>query len=181
MSTRSSNCSVLRSGERLRLTCRLIDSRTEDLLWSESFDRNLHDVLSLHDEVTRAIASSVRAAANEYLTSLEVGRHSPEECSAIRRAFQERGLPGLHEEDLSQSVRRWDGWHGLAFDIAALQAGLGHITDSLDWLERTCDARSGRMIWLNSGTSACRIAPYFDKLRSEPRFRDLLERVHLPT
>jgi serine/threonine protein kinase len=394
--------SVLRSGERLRLTCRLIDPRTEDLLWSESFDRNLHDVLALHDDVTQAIATSVRAriqehshsavpssrrvnpeaydsylrgrffwnkrnepnlkkaiecfqhaldldplyapaytgladsyfylgysfgrmdpnfampraktaalraleldshlaeahcslglvqatyewnwaaaeasylrglalnaslgtahhfyaillsalrrndaslahirialendplslpinnvvgmmyfaarkydeaiaaarktvemdpqfglarsvlgagleakgfyaeAAHEYLTALEVGHHHPEECAAIRRAYDERGMVGLHEEDLGQSIRRWDGWHGPSFDIGALHAGLGHVSDSLDWLERACDARSGRLTWLNSGTPACRIAQGFDNLRCEPRFERLLERVHLP-
>jgi eukaryotic-like serine/threonine-protein kinase len=119
-------------------------------------------------------------AAHEYLASLEVGHHSPEECAAVRRAYEERGIRGLHEEDLNQSIQRWTGWHGLAFDIAALHAGLGHISDALEWLERACDARSGRLIWLNSGTPSSRIAQYFDNLRSEPRFLRILERVRLP-
>jgi hypothetical protein len=121
-----------------------------------------------------------KEAAEEYITSLIVGRHSPEECEAVRRAYEQGGISALHEEDLKQSLRRWDGWHGLAFDIAALHAGLDHIPDTLDWLERTCDARSGRLIWLNSGTPACRIAQSFDNLRSESRFQTLLGRVHLP-
>jgi eukaryotic-like serine/threonine-protein kinase len=119
-------------------------------------------------------------AAEEYLTALVVGCHSPEECDAIRRGYQQRGILGLHEEDLNQCLGRWDGWHGLAFDISALQAGTGRIVDSLAWLERACDARSGRMAWLNSGTPSARIAQYFDNLRAEPRFLRILERVHLP-
>ena len=119
-------------------------------------------------------------AAHEYLTSLEVGRHSPEECAAIRRAYEQLGISGLHQEDLAQSLRSWDGWHGFTFNIGALHAGLGHISDSLDWLERACEARSGRMNWLNSGTPFCRVAQYFDSLRSEARFHRLLDRVHLP-
>ena len=119
-------------------------------------------------------------AAEEYLTALVVGKHSQEECDAIRRAYEQRGISGLHEEDLQQSIGRWDGWHGLSFDIAALQAGTGHIADSLDWLERCCDARSGRLLGLNTGTPSSRIAQYFDNLRAEPRFRALLHRVHLP-
>ena len=119
-------------------------------------------------------------AAEEYLTALVVGKHSAEECDAIRRAYEQRGISGLHQEDLAQSIRRWNGWHGHSFDIAALQAGTGHIADSLDWLERCCDARSGRVVGLNTGTPFARIAQYFDNLRSEPRFQAVLHRVHLP-
>jgi eukaryotic-like serine/threonine-protein kinase len=119
-------------------------------------------------------------AAQEYLTALVVGNHSQEECDAIRSAYQQRGISGLHAEDLNHCLRRWDGWHGLTFDIGALHAGTGRVAESLDWLERACDARSGRLIWLNSGTPSARIAQYFDNLRSEPRFLRVLERVHLP-
>jgi len=119
-------------------------------------------------------------AAEEYLTSLVVGHHNADECAAIRRAYERGGLASLHEEDLQQSLRRWDGWHGLAFDIGALQAILDRRSDSLDWLERAFDARSGRLIWLNSGTSFSRAAQYFDNLRSEPRFLRLLGQVRLP-
>jgi len=119
-------------------------------------------------------------AAEEYLTALVVGQHASEECDAIRRAYQKSGIRGLHEEDLQQSLRRWDGWHALAFDIGALQAGTGHVADSLEWLERAYHAHSGRMIWLNSGTPFARISQYFDDLRSTPRFRDLQQRLNLP-
>ena len=119
-------------------------------------------------------------AAEEYITSLIVGRHGQEECHALRSAYQNSGISGLHEEDRKQSVHQWDGWHGLAFDIGALNAGIGHITDSLDWLERACDLRSGRLAWLNSGTPFSRISQYFDNLRGEARFLRVLDRVHLP-
>jgi len=119
-------------------------------------------------------------AAEEYLCSLIVGRHAREECEAIRRAYEQRGISGLHEADLSHCLQRWSGWHGLTFDIGALHAGLGRLSDSLDWLERACDARSGLLMWLNSGTAFSRVAQYFDNLRSNPRFARLLDRVHLP-
>jgi tetratricopeptide (TPR) repeat protein len=119
-------------------------------------------------------------AAEEYITSLTVSRHRPEECNAIRSAYQNSGISGSHEEDRKQSVLRWDGWHGLAFDISALNAGIGHVADSLDWLERACDLRSGRLAWLNSGTPFSRISQYFDNLRGESRFLRVLDRVHLP-
>jgi serine/threonine protein kinase len=119
-------------------------------------------------------------AAEEYITSLIVGRHTRDDCDAIRSAYQSGGISGLHQEDLRQSIRRWNGWHGLAVDIGALHAGIGHVSESLHWLEGACDSRSGRLVWLNSGTPFSRIPQYFDNLRNEPRFLRLLDRVHLP-
>jgi eukaryotic-like serine/threonine-protein kinase len=119
-------------------------------------------------------------AAEEYLTALTLGQHAPQECDAIRSAYRRNGIRGLHEEDLRQSVQRWDGWHGLAFVISALQAGIGQVSDSLNWLERAFLARSGRMVWLNSGTPFARISQFFDNLRDTGRFRSLLEDMNLP-
>jgi len=119
-------------------------------------------------------------AAEEYLTALTVGQHDLQECEAIRRAYRRSGIRGLHEEDLRQSLQRWNGWHGLAFDIAALQAGIDKISDALDWLERAFCARSSRMVWLNSGTPFARISQYFDGLRGTARFQSLGRRMNLP-
>ena len=38
----------------------LIDARSDTHLWAESYDRDMRDVLNLHSEIARAIASEVR-------------------------------------------------------------------------------------------------------------------------
>jgi eukaryotic-like serine/threonine-protein kinase len=119
-------------------------------------------------------------AAEEYLTSLRVGSHDPQECDAITNAYRAGGIRGLHEEDLRQSIRRWDGWHALSFDIASLHAGLGNIYEAQEWLDRAYQAHSGRLIWLNSGTPNARIAQYFDNMRNTPKFQSLLGKLNLP-
>jgi TolB-like protein/Flp pilus assembly protein TadD len=53
--------SVLRAGDRVRITAQLIQASTDRHLWAESYDRNLRDVLSLQSEVSRAIASEIQA------------------------------------------------------------------------------------------------------------------------
>jgi TolB-like protein len=45
--------SVLRVGERVRITAQLIHAATEENLWAESYDRDLRDVLRLQSEVAR--------------------------------------------------------------------------------------------------------------------------------
>ncbi|MCH7575993.1 MAG: tetratricopeptide repeat protein [Candidatus Marinimicrobia bacterium] len=53
--------SVLRAGERVRITVQLIDARTDKHLWSDNFDRDLVDIFALHSEVARAITEQVAA------------------------------------------------------------------------------------------------------------------------
>lgn len=51
---------VMRSGDRVRITAQLIDARTDAHLWAETYQRDLRDVLTLQDELSRDIAEEVR-------------------------------------------------------------------------------------------------------------------------
>jgi serine/threonine protein kinase/Tfp pilus assembly protein PilF len=51
--------SVLESGNRVRITAQLIDARTDRHLWAENYERDVSDILSLQDEVAKAIATAV--------------------------------------------------------------------------------------------------------------------------
>jgi eukaryotic-like serine/threonine-protein kinase len=122
----------------------------------------------------------IEEAAEEYLISLSVGQHDSAECEAVRSAYRTGGIRALHEEDLRQSIRRWDGWHAHSFDIASLSAGIGHVSDAQAWLDRAYQAHSGRLIWLNAGTPNARIAQYFDNMRHTSQFQSLLRNLNLP-
>jgi eukaryotic-like serine/threonine-protein kinase len=54
--------SVLRAGDRVRITAQLISADTDTHLWAESYERDMRDVLALQGQVARAIAGEVRAA-----------------------------------------------------------------------------------------------------------------------
>jgi len=53
--------SVLRAGNRVRITAQLIDARTDEHLWADTEDRALENVLDLQDDVARAIADGIRS------------------------------------------------------------------------------------------------------------------------
>ena len=53
--------SVIRSGQRVRVTAGLVRAPTDQHLWAETYDRDLGDVLKLQGEVADAIAGQVRA------------------------------------------------------------------------------------------------------------------------
>lgn len=52
--------SVFRSGDLVQVNVRLIDAATERNVWSQSYQRGLQDVLTLQNEVARAIADQIR-------------------------------------------------------------------------------------------------------------------------
>ena len=52
--------SVLQSGNRVRVTARLVPAFTEKPLWAEQYDRDLRDILTLQAEVTQAIAGEIK-------------------------------------------------------------------------------------------------------------------------
>jgi TolB-like protein/DNA-binding winged helix-turn-helix (wHTH) protein/Tfp pilus assembly protein PilF len=51
---------VLRSGNRVRITAQLIRAATDQHLWAETYDGNVEDVLRLQDAVARAIVAEIR-------------------------------------------------------------------------------------------------------------------------
>jgi adenylate cyclase len=51
--------SVQRSGNRVRVTARMINANTDAHLWADRFDRDIGDLLTLQDEVTRRLANSL--------------------------------------------------------------------------------------------------------------------------
>ncbi len=53
--------SVRRSGDRVRITAQLIDAMTGAHRWAERYDRELHDVFAVQDEVVRAIVAILAA------------------------------------------------------------------------------------------------------------------------
>jgi tetratricopeptide (TPR) repeat protein len=52
--------SALRSGDRVRITVQLIDGRAETIIWSETYERDMRDVMALQGDVARAIARRIQ-------------------------------------------------------------------------------------------------------------------------
>jgi TolB-like protein len=51
---------VLRSGDRVRITAQLIHAQDDRHLWAESYERDLRDVLMLQSDVAQAIAQQIK-------------------------------------------------------------------------------------------------------------------------
>jgi TolB-like protein/Tfp pilus assembly protein PilF len=55
--------SVMRDGNRIRVTAQMIRGATDEHFWSESYDRELRDVFTLQSELAQSIADHVEATA----------------------------------------------------------------------------------------------------------------------
>jgi tetratricopeptide (TPR) repeat protein len=73
-------------------------------------------------------------------------------------------------EELRDLERR--GYAG-PFHLATIHAALGEKNEALRWLEEGYRVHDGNMVLL-------KVQPAWDSLRSEPRYQDLVRRMHFP-
>jgi TolB-like protein/Tfp pilus assembly protein PilF len=52
--------SVRRSGDRLRVTAQLIETKSDSHLWSETFDREMSDIFMMQDEIAALVIESLK-------------------------------------------------------------------------------------------------------------------------
>jgi adenylate cyclase len=57
--------SVQRSGERIRITAQLVDTKTGHHLWAERYDRDLKDIFAIQDEITMKIMTALQVMLTE--------------------------------------------------------------------------------------------------------------------
>jgi TolB-like protein/DNA-binding winged helix-turn-helix (wHTH) protein/tetratricopeptide (TPR) repeat protein len=90
--------SVLRSGDRVRITAQLISARTDANVWAETYDRDTRDVLSLQETVASAIAEKVKA------TMMPIARTQSKIAHTVNLKAHEAYLRGWHEDDIGGTL-----------------------------------------------------------------------------
>lgn len=83
--------SVQREGDRLRVTAQLVDSSAGTLLWSAHFDRGLHDIFNVEDEIADHIAGAL---------SGRLGKLEPKPPAGVRSTNLEAYLAYLRGRSL---------------------------------------------------------------------------------
>ena len=112
-------------------------------------------------------------AIAEYQKSIPLSGDSPDEPASLAYAY---ALSGRRKEalqiidDLQQrSQHRYISPTIIAF----IYAGLGEKEQAFEWLEKAYQRRDFLLVLL-------KVEPMFERLRSDPRFPDLVQRVGLP-
>jgi TolB-like protein/Flp pilus assembly protein TadD len=105
--------SVIRDGSRIRVSAQLIRGATDTHLWSETYDREMRDALTLESELAQAIAEKVRVT---------VTGEEQERLTAARAI-----APEVYESYL-KGMSAYDG----ANDKAGLERAIAYCEDAIE-------------------------------------------------
>ncbi len=115
--------SVRKAGNRLRVTAKLIDARTDTEVWSEEYDRPLDDIFAVQDEIAAAVVAQLK------ITLLgDAPKSKVVDPKAYALFLQARPLSRLHTADgyeksnalylqgLAIDANYAPAWDGLAYN-----------------------------------------------------------------
>jgi TolB-like protein/DNA-binding winged helix-turn-helix (wHTH) protein/Tfp pilus assembly protein PilF len=125
--------SIRRSSDRIRITVQLIRARDQIDVWTESYDRELKDVLAVQDSVVRSIASEIHIALTE---EQEERLAAPRQISP--EAY-EAYLKGRYywNKRTGESMQKAEQYFEQAIDkdptYAAAYSGLADCNSGLTW------------------------------------------------
>jgi len=129
--------SVQRSGSRMRITVQLVDARTDQHLWAQSYDRDVGDVLTIENEIARSVANEIRVQLTPDQQNL-LARTRPVVPAAQEAYLRARYLLNKGDEaDIRKSVDAFNEAIALDPQDARSQAGLANAYVALsDFYER---------------------------------------------
>lgn len=122
-------------------------------------------VLTADDQANEAIPFLEKA--------LSVSNRSPGVIGVLVRAYAHAGRRTDALRLLAELKKRKQAGYVPAAAFVNAYLGLGEKEDAFAWLEQGYNEHSNILQWL-------KVHPYFDPLRNDPRFQDLVRRVGLP-
>ena len=189
----------------------IVMGRTEDSLLESKRSRDLeplsfnmnaqHGRVFYHarqyDQAIRELTQSLELDPSYAQTHLYLGwayeqqRRHEEAIAEIRKGFDLSGgesemagalghayaVAGKREETeklLADLKERSTRQYVAPFDVALIYAGLGAKDATFEWLDKAYEDRSSWFTWIS-------VDPRFDVIRDDPRYRELMQRMKLPS
>jgi TolB-like protein/DNA-binding winged helix-turn-helix (wHTH) protein len=129
--------SVRKAGNRVRITCQLLEANSRSHLWAERYDRSLEDIFALQDDITLSVIAAIEPAVHGVEIE-RVKRKRPESLDAydsVLRAMPYvmsipmpdealKAMPLLRKAlELEPDYARAHGFLALCHEILFLRAG----------------------------------------------------------
>jgi TolB-like protein/DNA-binding winged helix-turn-helix (wHTH) protein len=123
---------VVRSGERVRITAQLIAASADKHLWAESYEGELRDILGLQNQVAAAIAAQVRATLTpqQQATLRATPVVDPDAYEAYLRALsQDTTIDGTQRSAayFNRAIERKPNYAEAYAGLANAEIMLGHM------------------------------------------------------
>ena len=142
---------VRRDGNRIRLTSRLVDARTDEIVWSETYDRDLTDIFAIQSEIAQTVASrlSAQLSPGERKDIEEKPTNNLEAYDLYLQAKQLLGpnsvvvLWGTEKQTFSKAITILEEatQKDRKFALAYCMIAKAHDYLYLDWADRTPERR----------------------------------------
>ena len=124
--------SVIREGNHIRVHAQLIRAATDDHFWSEEYDRELRDVLTLEKEVAQSIAAKVEVTVTgEERERLDAARSVPPQVYENYLRGQFALDKSNSRSEIDESIRYFEGAVNADATFAPAYVGLARAYDRL--------------------------------------------------
>nr|NIO47973.1 tetratricopeptide repeat protein [Candidatus Aminicenantes bacterium] len=156
-----------------------------DLMFARRYD----DAITVLSETLRTAPNNLQVLSNfksayhlkgMYEEALEIWRRSfaakgdQEAEEALARGYAEGGYSRALSCVAEMMIERSRTTFVTPWQIGTLYTRAGKNDEALEWLEKAYEARDGNMAYIS-------VDPIFDGLRDDPRFKNLLRKMNLPT
>lgn len=128
--------SVLRDGNRVRITAQLVLGRADQHLWAESYDRDLDQVLLLINEISMAIADEIEMAVKPEGQDI---RSQIETIDAEVLGFALKGRHSFEKFRFDESLRHYQQAVKLDPEFAYAHAGVAGSYFAMKFSDRAPD------------------------------------------
>jgi serine/threonine protein kinase/tetratricopeptide (TPR) repeat protein len=138
--------SVLRTGDRVRVTAQLVDALSGRQLMSERYDRDMKDILALQDELTMKVLTAMRAvfSEGEMARVMDKGTKNLEAYLKVMQANQLRYVYNAQNlamaRKLAEEAIALDPKYAMAYSVLGAayvsEVNLGQYKDPTDVLEK---------------------------------------------
>jgi serine/threonine protein kinase/cytochrome c-type biogenesis protein CcmH/NrfG len=145
--------SLRRSGNRLRITAQLVETRSGHTVWAQRFDREMADVFEVQDEIARSIAQAFRINLSPQEEKKIASK--PTENS-VAYDYYLRGRSYARRESLEFALQMYEQAVKLDPNFALAHAGIAYICGIIH------EIREHNPKWVERGEAACNRALELD-------------------
>ncbi len=145
--------SVRRSGNRLRITAQLVETRTGHALWAQRFDREMDDVFEVQDEIARSIAQTFRINLSPQEEQKIASKPTQ---NSVAYDYYLRGRSYARRESLEFALQMYEQAIKLDPNFALAHAGIAYICGIIH------EIREHNPKWVERGDAACNKALELD-------------------